>query len=69
MKEVLKESVHKWEKQCIKVEDFMYARYIKPPEPAAFVEVGCNLEEDSGEEILLTTKTRKKFGGNMYSLG
>ena len=28
----------------------MYARDVKLPEPAAFAEVGCDFENDSGDE-------------------
>ena len=50
MKEVPENFVQNWVEQRIKAEDFMYARDVKPPEPAAFVEVGCDLKDDSGDE-------------------
>ena len=50
IKEVPENFVQNWVEKCIKVEDFMYARDVKPSKPAALVEVGCDLEDDSGNE-------------------
>lgn len=50
MKEVPKDFASNWFHNCIQTEDFMYVCDTRPPEPAAFVEIGCALPNDSEKE-------------------
>lgn len=58
--EVSKYFVHSWV-----ASDFTYACYTKPPEPAAFVKVRCDLQGDSGYKISTIDGDEERFE-NIY---
>lgn len=50
MNEFSQHFLHNQVGQCKLAEKLMFARDVKPPELAAFVEVGCQLNDRSGSE-------------------